>query len=116
VSTIGISLGSCASPQVPNTAPVVSLPVGSTARPVQSAHHLPSLKVMNHSSQAQSNVPVTFGHTFRPGDVPRGTMVSAVTSSGLLPTVVSWSDSTWSLIGLPLLGSRGDPPAALIRD
>jgi len=33
--------------------------------------------VVNESSRAQSNVPITFGQVFKAGDVPRGTMLAA---------------------------------------
>jgi hypothetical protein len=53
------------------------------AAPLVAAHaSLPSVTVISHSTSAQTNVPVTFGQTFKPGDVPAGQTVSATTSTG----------------------------------
>jgi len=60
------------------------------AATVPSAHaavDITSATVTTKSASAQTNVPVTFGAVFRPGDVPSGSSISATTSSGTALTV-----------------------------
>lgn len=81
-------VGCSSAPRGPRLASAAVLALGSPALSMQAAHAaLPSLNVVSHSSSAQSNVPVTFGQTFKAGDVPSGTHVSATGGSGAQLTV-----------------------------
>ncbi len=84
VAVVGLLLTACSPRQLPKATAVAVLATGThlLAGPVAHAGPLPSLTILSHSSSAQSNVPVTFGQTFKPGDVPSGTTVSAATASG----------------------------------
>jgi len=46
------------------------------------AHEFTSVAIESRSPSPQTNVPITFGHIFRPGDVPAGTSVNAALSIG----------------------------------
>jgi hypothetical protein len=46
------------------------------------ASDITTVTLISKSASAQTNVPVTFGQVFRPGDVPAGSSVTATTNSG----------------------------------
>jgi hypothetical protein len=55
---------------------------GSTSTPIPAGSVITSPKVVSSASSAQSQVPVTFGEVFRPGDVPSGATLIAKLSDG----------------------------------
>src|SRR5581483_9035600 len=90
-AALGLLLTACSyrtSPRSGQTAPRATTAALMAAAPLVAAHAaLPSLTVISHSSSAQTNVPVTFGQTFKPGDIPSGSTVSATTASGTAITL-----------------------------
>jgi len=49
------------------------------------AADLTTVTVVSSNSSAQTNVPVTFGHVFKPGDVPAGAVIGARAGSTIIP-------------------------------